>query len=278
MRKSVYGQSAVAKADIAVISTDLDGNVTVFNHSAERLLGYPPEEIIGQAAPIQTFSKLKDAIHFTHPQASTEDFIHKNGDLIGMEVIFAPIKNTGGDTTGLLVTATRTNNADKAFNLDDLPNKTIFDVVLEREIRRMQREQKPISVLQLDVDHYKSMLQHYGEEKTEELLTQAAQLLDERIQRAGDMLSYTCFDEFLVILPNTDRSGTVKVAEQLRLLIQNAGIENKASKTRDTLTVSIGIANLIPDRETTAEQVLEMAQEQLKQAKADGRNCSRIGE
>lgn len=278
MRKAYYGSSSMKRADIAVISTDIEGKVTVFNQSAERILGYVPDEIIGQDAPLADFDGVKKAAEENKALPVMEKFIHKNGDLVGMEVILSPIRNIDGTTTGFLFTANQNQDAEHLRNHHDLPDKATFDIILDQEIRRNQREEHELAVLKIDLDHYKAYQEHYGDEKTQASLTQIAQVFDERIQRAGDFLAYHAHDEFLLVLPNTDRPGTVKVSEQLRLLVQQLRIQHEHSNVADCITVSIGIAHLTPTRDTTLEQVMSLADSALTQAKQDGRNCSRLGE
>lgn len=278
MTRAYYGNSSRKRTDIAVISTDVEGRVTVFNQSAERLLGYFPEEIIGQGAPIRNFDQVCAQVGDAQALPLTEEFIHKNGDLIGMEVILSPIRNNEGRTTGFLLTASRHDESAQLKSPNDLPNRSTFDIILDREIRRTQREGQEIAVLKIDVDHYKDYLKQYGEAETNACLTQIAQAFDQRIQRAGDFLAFGSHDEFLVILPNTDKPGTVKVAEQLRLMVQQLDMRHEKSNQASHVSVSIGIAHLAASRDTTPEQVMAIADNALKQAKQEGRNCSRLGE
>lgn len=278
MRKTYYGTSAMKRADIAVISTDLEGTVTVFNQSAERILGYHPDDIIGQSAPIADFEAIRQEADQAQAAPVMQKFIHKNGDLIGMEVILSPIRNVDGLTTGFLFTANQAETPDHLRSHHDLPDKSTFDIILDQEIRRNQREGHAMAVLKIDLDHYKAFLDHHGEEQTDAMLTQVAQAFDERIQRAGDFLAYHAHDEFLLILPNTDRPGTVKVAEQLRIMVQSLAIPHGHSEVADCITASIGIAHLVPTRDTKLDHVMAIADGALAQAKQDGRNCSRLGE
>lgn len=277
MRKSLYGKFSGRPANIAVISTDTEGRVTVFNRQAEEILGYIPEEIIGQQAPIKDFESFCGHIEEQKNIPNEAQLIHKSGELIGMEIITSPIKNNQGATAGYLFTATRVNTDKSITGTEQLPDMHVANIVLEREIRRTEREGQPLSVLKIDIDFYKSYRKEYGEAETQICLNHVAQVLAERIQRASDFLAYPGHDEFLVILPNTDMPGTVKVAEQLRLRIAALNLEHKASEIGKIVTASIGIANLVPERETTLADVLAIADKGLKEAKSDGRNCSRIG-
>lgn len=261
--------------EIAVISTNTDGVVTVFNDSASSLLGYEPDEIIGQSAPIVNFAEMLGSQEQAHTPLESQ-LIHKNGDLLGTELFTSAIKNEHGDTTGYLFTTTLHTNQQALSLTTDLPDLSVFNIVLEREIRRTQREHQPLSVLIIDVDNYKAYQEHYGNEETEKCLNRIAVTLSERVQRASDLLVYGGFDEFLVLLPNTDRSGTVKVAEQLRLRIASLGIEHVVSAVGDTVTVSIGVVNMTADEAVSAAEIIAKARATLERAKQDGRNCTRI--
>jgi len=84
-------------------------------------------------------------------------------------------------------------------------------------------------------------------------------------------------DEFAAILPNTDRNGTIKLAEQLRLIITNLKIEHVTSKAEEPIvTISIGLCSITPERSTTINMLLNNAKLSLQQAKQDSGNCTRI--
>lgn len=277
MTSSPYDGYSRTISDIAVISTDAKGLVTVFNQPAEKMLGYIAEEIIGQPAPIVDFEHLCEHCEEQKNTPYERNFIHKNGNTIGMEVIPSPIKGNEGQLTGFLFTATQASSSEEPFTLNDLPNRKMLEIVLDREIRRTQRDEKPLSFLKIDMDFSKAYINHYGDVKEEQCLTKIGKALRGRLKRASDFLAYTDGDEFMVILPSTDRSGAVKIAEQLRLIVVGMGLAHPASTVEKIVTISIGIAHLLPTQDTEIDEVLRLADQGLQQAKDDGRNCTRLG-
>lgn len=151
--------------------------------------------------------------------------------------------------------------------LTELPDHHVFEKVLDRELRRMHRDQHPLSLLSIQVDDFSACKNALGVDLSENHLKQIAHALSERVQRAGDLLTYNGDDKFSVILPNTDKPGAVKLAEQLRLCIAALEIP---------LTISVGIANLIPENETDNQLLIQSAEKGLQQAIKDGKNCSRF--
>ena len=261
--------------DIAVISTDLAGNVTVFNDVAEKLLGYPAQEIIGKAIPIDGFSDFRDnpSAYFNRPIET--QFRLANGNTIQLEALLSPIQNAQGEDNGILLTAQPISHLKEDFSLQNLPDERILDIVLKREINRLQRDKQFLSLIKIDVDHYTDYLAKFGETKTRELLLEIGFALQERIQRASDLLAYCGFDEFWVLLPNTDLPGVVKVAEQLRLKIMSLGWPSASNDHDGNISISLGIAHLIPQRDTTVSTIRTLADVALREAKDQGRNCTR---
>lgn len=261
--------------DIAVISTDMSGKITVFNHVAEQILGYPAQEIIGKAIPIDDFMNFQADPESFFNRPIEAEFTHANGEPILLEALLSPIQNAEGADRGILLTAHRVFQQRESFTIQSIPDENVFNIVLKREINRLQRDGQTLSVIKIDIDHYTAYLQHYGETKTKELLQEIGYTLQERIQRASDLLAYCGSDEFWVLLPNTDLPGVVKVAEQLRLKVMGLAWPTHVSDIDNKITVSLGIAHLSPKRETTVDDVRSLADAALAEAKSQGRNCTR---
>lgn len=262
--------------DLIVISTDLDGNVTVFNSVAEETLGYYTQEIIGKEIPITNFESYKQNILAQTNTPNIAAFNDVNGNKIELELNTSSIKNQKGEITGLLFTATKPLRLAVTTSANDLPGLSVLELVLDRELRRLQRETKPLSLIKVDVDYFRAYKQQYGTTQTKKCLNDIAYVLQERIQRAGDLLAYGSIDEFYILLPNTDRSGAVTVAEHLRLMVAGLELENTASQVGTAVTISLGVVVLYPNDSYNRHLVLGKLEEALQQAKQDGRNCTRV--
>lgn len=146
-----------------------------------------------------------------------------------------------------------------------------FDVILEKERRRCEREQAPLSLVMLDVDHFKAFNDAYGHVAGDTCLRQVAKAAANCIGRPGDVLARYGGEEFAVILPWTDLQGAIKVAERMRQAIFALAIPHEGSSLQ-RVTVSVGVNTCVPDRSCTCEDVVRGADEWLYRAKESGRN------
>lgn len=155
--------------------------------------------------------------------------------------------------------------------LTGIPNRRHFNEVLNREWQRAARFSKPLSMIMLDVDYFKSYNDTYGHQAGDECLKAVASILNEVVKRGGDMVFRYGGEEFAVILPDTDELGAVHVAEQIRKAVEDRTIPHKSSPNR-VLTASLGIAEVIPTPLSGPESLIAKADRALYRAKQKGRN------
>ena len=173
----------------------------------------------------------------------------------------------------------RTDLLEQLANLDGLTgiaNRRRFDEVLDLEWRRATRTESPLSVVLLDVDHFKLYNDHYGHGLGDDCLRQVAAALAEALPRGGDLAARYGGEEFAAILPACDVDGAVAVAERIRAAIEQRRIPHATSKTAAFVTISAGCAGLQPLFENRHIELLEAADRALYEAKRAGRNqvCS----
>jgi diguanylate cyclase len=156
--------------------------------------------------------------------------------------------------------------------LTGIANRRHFDRVLEREVRRTRRESLPLSLIFLDLDEFKRFNDNYGHGRGDQVLRQAAQTLDETFRRGGDLVARYGGEEFAVVLPGVDARRAALYAERLRRRIWRLAIPYSASPVADRLTISGGVATLLPGSTGTAEELLHAADKALYRAKCLGRN------
>lgn len=156
--------------------------------------------------------------------------------------------------------------------LTGIANRRHFDAVFIQEWQRGLRAQHPLSVLMIDIDHFKQYNDTYGHQAGDECLRTVAKLIGQIAKRPSDLAARYGGEEFVLLLPHTGPNGACHVAEKLQLEIAARCIEHKASATAIHLTLSIGIATLIPTAATTPVELLEQADSALYQAKRRGRN------
>ncbi|NBC46604.1 MAG: diguanylate cyclase [Gammaproteobacteria bacterium] len=158
--------------------------------------------------------------------------------------------------------------------LTNIPNRRRFDLLFEQEWARLGRDQQPLALAMIDVDHFKAYNDHYGHGAGDNCLRQVAAVLRRALHRPADLVARYGGEEFVLMLPNTDAQGGCTIAERARHAVAEAGLPHADSQTADHVTVSIGVAAAaapIGDRAL----LLEAADQALYQAKRDGRNRCR---
>lgn len=166
---------------------------------------------------------------------------------------------------------TRLSTAD---GLTGIANRRRFDETLLKEWRRCAREERPLSLLLIDVDFFKPFNDNYGHQVGDECLKAVARTLAQTLHRPSDLAARYGGEEFGVILPGTDEQGALAVAESLREAVQQLGITHRFSEVAQVVTISIGLACVTPQRgnESGFIRLLKEADEALYQAKTGGRN------
>ncbi|CAK0771736.1 two-component system, chemotaxis family, response regulator WspR [Gammaproteobacteria bacterium] len=161
--------------------------------------------------------------------------------------------------------------------LTGIPNRRRFDEVLEIEWRRALRNSFPLSLLMMDVDHFKLYNDHYGHGAGDECLRRVAYALKNALLRPADFVARYGGEEFIVVLPECDQEGTRKVAEKIRTMIWDLSIAHAHSETADRITISIGHATRIPLPNEGPDTLAKTADQALYQAKQEGRNRVKSG-
>ena len=155
--------------------------------------------------------------------------------------------------------------------LTGLANRRHLDQVLEREWARGGHSGHSLGVLMIDVDLFKNYNDLYGHQAGDLCLQRVAGVLAGAARRAGDLTARYGGEEFVVVLGDTDAEKSAQRAELIRAGVEALGIPH-ADAPLGVVTVSIGLAAVRPDRETSAQTLLRMADEALYRAKAGGRN------
>jgi diguanylate cyclase (GGDEF)-like protein len=160
----------------------------------------------------------------------------------------------------------------KTDGLTGIANRRRFDEVLEAEINRLQRSAGPLSLLILDVDHFKAFNDTYGHIAGDECLKKIAEVLLKNINRASDLAARYGGEEFVGILPETDLTGASFLAEQVRSDVEALHILHSSSPTSDHVTISLGVVALNGSEVQSSAHAISLADQQLYRAKAEGRN------
>lgn len=157
--------------------------------------------------------------------------------------------------------------------LTNIYNRRKFDQTLTKEWKRALRNQEDLSLILIDIDHFKQFNDNYGHMNGDECLIKVARTLQSTINRPGDFLGRYGGEEFVVVLPGTDLKGGQAIAESFRQAIINLNIGHEYSKVAEYLTISIGVATIRPQKESTGPAALiEAADKMMYTSKENGRN------
>ncbi|MDH5445248.1 MAG: diguanylate cyclase [Gammaproteobacteria bacterium] len=155
--------------------------------------------------------------------------------------------------------------------LTNLPNRRFLHNAFAQEWPRHRRNKKPIAAVMMDIDFFKKFNDRYGHQAGDECLQKIAETFITNISRPGDFITRYGGEEFIAILPETDEQGAYFIAEKMRQAVSELNLEHKDSPV-DHVTISGGIACLIPDGVNQSEDLIKQADEALYNAKDQGRN------
>jgi diguanylate cyclase (GGDEF)-like protein len=156
--------------------------------------------------------------------------------------------------------------------LTGIANRRRFDEALAHEWQRGARQKDPLSLLMLDIDHFKLYNDHYGHLAGDECLRRVSHLLGGGVRRAGELVARYGGEEFVVLLPSTDLDLAQAIAQRCMQQVREAAIPHGRSPTAEFLTLSIGVACTVPDVGRKPDTLVREADTALYRAKDAGRN------
>ena len=155
--------------------------------------------------------------------------------------------------------------------LTGVANRRRFDETLQAEWRRCRRSNLPLTVLMIDIDHFKSYNDHYGHQAGDTCLQTVATTLKRAFGRSHDLVARYGGEEFVCLMPECDTVAGHNKAEELCVAVRALGIQH-ATAVADVVSVSIGIATAVPTDGQTPADLLLGADKALYSAKSAGRN------
>ncbi len=161
-----------------------------------------------------------------------------------------------------------------AFNdgLTGVANRRWFDERLQIEWLRCRRNKLPISLVLLDLDHFKAYNDHYGHQAGDDCLRAVAAAMKSRLGRPADLLARYGGEEFVCLLPETPAEGARAKADDLGRAVLDLALPHAGSATAPVVTISRGVATAAPAVDGSASELLARADEHLYVAKRAGRN------
>ena len=291
-----FRSMAEASRDVIVLA-GLNGSPKYVSPAITELVGWAPEDLLGihyrQVTHPEDLEKVKDSLiamlagRETPPLAYRS--LKKDGDYIWLEATTSLMRNEKtGDPTGFVYVLrditdrkaaemqmeTAFHTVEQLAMLDGLTgvaNRRLMDETLRREWLSARRDNAPLSVLLIDVDHFKAYNDCYGHLAGDECLRRVAHEIQSMLRRPLDLLARYGGEEFVAILPNTPPSNAEIIAERVRCVVEECGLAHAESPC-GVVTVSLGCATAVPGPTGDERALLKAADTALYLAKSNGRN------
>ena len=155
--------------------------------------------------------------------------------------------------------------------LTGIANRRRFDEALEREWRRCRRHQAPLSLVLMDIDHFKAYNDRYGHLAGDDTLCRVAEALAAAVGRPGDLAARYGGEEFVCLLPETDREGAALIARHLADAVRALDLPHEGNGA-GRVTISLGVASRVPMEGEAPTTLVGAADQALYRAKEEGRD------
>ncbi|MDQ2098488.1 MAG: diguanylate cyclase [Tychonema bourrellyi B0820] len=307
-------RSVIASMTEGVVLQLANGQITACNASAERIIGLTPEQMMGRTSVDLDWRTVQEdgspfpgeqhpamiTLRTGKPQSNVVMGIHKADRtltwiLINSQPLFHLHQSQPYAVVATFADITKRKQAEEMLRnqaerdrlrattdgLTQVANRRCFDERLQSEWPSLvfcQREaQQLLSLIMLDVDYFKRYNDCYGHQAGDTCLVKVAASAAQAVKRSSDLFARYGGEEFAVILPHTDTAGAIAVAESIQKAIRDLGIPHQQSDVSEIVTVSMGIATVIPSLGTSPDELVALADRALYDAKQQGRdriNCA----
>ncbi|OKO79777.1 diguanylate cyclase [Bradyrhizobium sp. NAS96.2] len=276
-----------------VTRISLEGRIRYVSPSSSRLLGWAPNQLLDTPAlagvNANDLPQVEQTVSFLRTGQAEEARIiyrnrHREKGEIWLETALRVTRNPkSGEIDGVVaISRDMTEHKDledklavlaSSDGLTGLANRRHFDEQLESEWERAKREGTPLSLLLLDVDHFKKFNDQYGHQAGDGCLRSVARVLSEQARRPADVAARYGGEEFALLLPNTDAAGCAQVGERIRQAIRDLGILHALNPPSRLITLSLGGATHLPASDKLhCASLIEAADKALYAAKECGRD------
>jgi diguanylate cyclase (GGDEF)-like protein/PAS domain S-box-containing protein len=293
---------AEASNDVIVLS-DLFGERRYVSPAVTAVLGWQPDELLGhdyhQLVHPEDVANVADLIEKCREGEPVENLPYRcrksDGSYLWMEASIRLYRDAASGKPIGFVNVVRDISSRKAADeqlnlafsmvaslamedsLTGIANRRQFDETMDRELRRAMRDGSMISLLMIDVDHFKTYNDLYGHLMGDACLRQIAAAAQGVLQRTSDLFARYGGEEFVAVLPNTDSRGAQLVAEQIRSAVEQCCLPHLGNHP-GVVTVSIGCATQTVTPDAVGNPLLQAADDALYEAKAAGRNRIEVAE
>ncbi len=284
-------RTIVNSMDEGLVVIESAGRIQYANPAAERQLGYGPNELAGHSlndllgAPLAADYLGYFAACEIDPgraiQASAREVMirHRDGALRPMDFSVTPMNAEEQLYVGLLHDITRHKQSETALQqaamidqLTQIANRRRFDTFLDQEWHRAMRSGQELSLVVLDVDHFKLYNDTLGHAAGDACLQKVAAALQSRALRATDLAARYGGEEFVLLFADTPLESALMLAESIRAVVEALELPHPRSSTSPWLTVSVGVASVAPTQFDRIDQFFVAADRMMYAAKEAGRN------
>ncbi|NET55118.1 MAG: diguanylate cyclase [Symploca sp. SIO2E6] len=157
-----------------------------------------------------------------------------------------------------------------ADGLTQLASRSWFEDYLDCEWQRLAQEQSPLTLIVADIDFFQEFNDTYGNQARDDCLQQVANAIRQAVEHPTDLVARYGEQEFGVILPNTNAPGGVWIAQKMRGIVKQLKLANFSSPVNRYITLSLGVASIVPPLESSPKILLEAANHALSKAKEEG--------
>jgi diguanylate cyclase (GGDEF)-like protein/PAS domain S-box-containing protein len=274
----------VDSMDQGLLIVERNGRVQYANPACDRYLGYAADELVGRSLA----ELLAQQDHYPDGGAAMEAFghgtrevliRHRDGRLRAMDLTMTPMHAADDLFVALLHDITHHKQSEDALHraamldpLTKIANRRHFDAFLEKEWQRAIRNAQPLSLVVLDVDHFKLYNDTLGHVAGDACLQKVAQALDAHALRPTDLAARYGGEEFVLLFAETPHEAAARLAEAIRTTVEALQLPNPRSPTSPWITVSVGVATIVPTQLDEIEQLFVCADRAMYAAKGAGRN------
>ena len=272
-----------------------DGRIQFTNPACDQYLGYMGNELAGKFISdllnplvaqeyLEYFARYTASPETAHSHGTREVIIrHRTGKSVCMDLTLTPMFLRQPLFIGLLHDITHHKMSEDALQraamvdpLTKIANRRHFDSFLEKEWQRAMRNGAALSLVVLDVDHFKLYNDTLGHAQGDVCLQQVAQAISTHALRVTDLAARYGGEEFVLLFAETDADSAYLLAESIRAHVESLKIPHPKSSTSTWITVSIGVATLHPQPADNIESLFVAADRAMYVAKESGRNQVRV--
>ena len=269
--------------------TNNKGELIWLSPAGKDVLGYEEKQVLGKQLT-DLFVNSEQRLQFVEEMERSGGvvknfealFKHQRGEAIWISINsqfyrsqgneIAGAEGTLRDITERVAMESELLELSKQDGLTGLANRRQFDQVLEMEWSTARREKKCLSLIMIDVDFFKHYNDSYGHLQGDVCLKQICKTVQSSTHRPSDLAARYGGEALAVILPNTDLEGARQVAEILRAAVKDLKMAHQQSAICDHVTVSAGVAALVPMVDLDSSELVKLADAALYKAKAAGRD------